>query len=304
MNEDKSKRRLGRGLAALIGDMDQPAMTSPSADRYAPIEAIAPNPRNPRCSVDDEALDDLAKSIDRHGVVQPVLVRPAGERRYEIVAGERRWRAARRAGLAEIPVIVRDCDDRKALELALVENVQRADLNPIDEAEGYRRLIAEYDYSQNDLGAVVGKSRSHVANCLRLLKLPESVKRMLAAGTLAAGHARAIAKCPDPARLARRIVAHGMSVRDAERLARDREGGPDGGSGGGRPAAGKGKPPAVKDADTLALEKMLTDSLGLNVSIVHRSPDGHVKVEYRTLEQLDALCRLLRTPLTGMDREG
>lgn len=288
MTDDQSKKRLGRGLAALIGDMDQPMGASapeapvPTADRHVPIEFVSRNANNPRRQFDEADLQDLARSIAQHGIVQPVVVRPAGEGRYEIIAGERRWRAAQRAGLVEIPVIIRDVDDRTALEIAIVENVQRSDLNPLDEALGYEQLIAEHGYTQNDLGDIIGKSRSHVANSLRLLKLPEQVRDMLALGKLTAGHARAIASTEDPVKHANAIVSRGLSVRDAERLAQKEA----------EPTPTRA--PAQKDADTLALEKMLSDRLGLKVTIAHKEKGGHLKVDYRSLEQLDELCRLLQ----------
>ncbi len=288
MTDDQSKKRLGRGLAALIGDMDQPMGASapeapvPTADRHVPIEFVSRNANNPRRQFDEADLQDLARSIAQHGIVQPVVVRPAGEGRYEIIAGERRWRAAQRAGLVEIPVIIRDVDDRTALEIAIVENVQRSDLNPLDEALGYDQLIAEHGYTQNDLGDIIGKSRSHVANSLRLLKLPEQVRDMLALGKLTAGHARAIASTEDPVKHANAIVSRGLSVRDAERLAQKEA----------EPTPTRA--PAQKDADTLALEKMLSDRLGLRVTIAHKEKGGHLKVDYRSLEQLDELCRLLQ----------
>lgn len=288
MSDDLSKRRLGRGLAALIGQMDQPvpvdaAPKGVSADRMVPIEHVSRNPRNPRRQFDEGDLQDLASSIRQHGIVQPVVVRPV-EDRYEIIAGERRWRAAQLAGLHEIPVIVRDVDDRTALEIAIVENVQRADLNPLEEALGYDQLIAEYGYTQNDLGGIIGKSRSHVANSLRLLKLPEPVRDMLSSGDLSAGHARALITTSDPVSLARTIVSKGMSVRDAERLAQNDI------KAQSEPAAGK---PDQKDSDTLALERTLSDSLGLDVKINHRGGAGQVRISYRTLEQLEEICRLL-----------
>jgi ParB family chromosome partitioning protein len=210
MSDDVTKKRLGRGLAALIGEIDQPvqAQSKPavSADRLVPIEHVSRNPRNPRRSFDPADLEDLSRSIRQHGIVQPVMVRSAGDDRYEIIAGERRWRAAQMAGLVDIPVIVRDVDDRTALEIAIVENVQRADLNALEEAQGYEQLIAQYGYTQNDLGEVIGKSRSHVANSLRLLKLPDEVRQMLAEGALSAGHARAIVSTSDPVGLARKIA--------------------------------------------------------------------------------------------------
>jgi len=288
MSDDLSKRRLGRGLAALIGQMDQPlpvdaAPKEISPDRMVPIEYVSRNPRNPRRQFDEAELQDLASSISQHGIVQPVVVRPVGDR-YEIIAGERRWRAAQLAGLHEIPVIVRDVDDRTALEIAIVENVQRADLNPLEEALGYDQLIAEYGYTQNDLGGIIGKSRSHVANSLRLLKLPEPVRDMLASGELSAGHARALVTTSNPVSLARTIVAKGMSVRDAERLAQNDI------KAQSEPSQSKVE---KKDSDTLALERTLSDSLGLEVRINHKGGPGQIRINYRTLDQLEEICRLL-----------
>lgn len=288
MSDDLSKRRLGRGLAALIGQMDQPLPVDATPkeirpDRMVPIEHVSRNPRNPRRHFDEAELQDLASSISQHGIVQPVVVRPAGDR-YEIIAGERRWRAAQLAGLHEIPVIVRDVDDRTALEIAIVENVQRADLNPLEEALGYDQLIAEYGYTQNDLGGIIGKSRSHVANSLRLLKLPEPVRDMLASGELSAGHARALVTTSNPVSLARTIVAKGMSVRDAERLAQNDI------KAQSEPNQSKVE---KKDSDTLALERTLSDSLGLEVRINHKGGPGQIRINYRTLDQLEEICRLL-----------
>ncbi len=292
MNDDPSKRRLGRGLAALIGEMDQPiaAMSgkpSVSADRKVPIELINRNPKNPRKNFAEAELQDLAASIRQHGIVQPVVVRPILDSRFEIIAGERRWRAAQLAGLAEIPVIIRDVDDRTALELAIVENVQRADLNPVEEALGYEQLIAEHGYTQNDLGEIIGKSRSHVANSLRLLKLPDPVRNMLFDGSLSAGHARALVPTSDPVGLARAIVSRGMSVRDAEKLAQNdikAQNNPEG----AMPAKG-----IEKDADTLALERDLSNRLGLEVKVSHKGEGGRLMIAYKSLEQLEDICRLL-----------
>ena len=288
MSDDLSKRRLGRGLAALIGQMDQPlpvdaAPKEISPDRMVPIEHVSRNPRNPRRQFDEAELQDLASSVSQHGIVQPVVVRPVGDR-YEIIAGERRWRAAQLAGLHQIPVIVRDVDDRTALEIAIVENVQRTDLNPLEEALGYDQLIAEYGYTQNDLGGIIGKSRSHVANSLRLLKLPEPVRDMLASGELSAGHARALVTTSNPVSLARTIVAKGMSVRDAERLAQN-----------DIKSQSEHNQSKVekKDSDTLALERTLSDSLGLEVRINHKGGPGQIRINYRTLDQLEEICRLL-----------
>jgi ParB family chromosome partitioning protein len=291
MSEDVSKRRLGRGLAALIGEMDQPipvgdTRPSVSPDRTLPIEFVSRSPKNPRRYFDEAELQDLAGSIRQHGIVQPVVVRTIGDgNRYEIIAGERRWRAAQLAGLVEIPVIIRDVDDRTALELAIVENVQRADLNPLEEALGYDQLIAEHGYTQNDLGEIIGKSRSHVANSLRLLKLPEPVRDMLAEGSLSAGHARALVSTPDPVSLAKVITAKGMSVRDAEKLAQNH-------------IKAQNAPPQSetreqKDSDTIALERSLSDRLGLQVSISHKGSGGQMKINYGSLDQLEEICRLL-----------
>lgn len=291
MADDSSRKRLGRGLAALIGEMDQPAEASAKpqlADRHLPIEYIVRNPNNPRREFAEDELADLAASIREHGIIQPVVVRPqrGNTGMHELIAGERRWRAAQRAGLADIPVIIRDVDDKVALELAIIENVQRSDLNPIEEASGYQKLMDEHGYTQADLGDVIGKSRSHVANTLRLLKLPQSVQAMVGDGALSAGHARALVTAVNPEALARHIVDNGLSVRQAEALAQS-----------GDDTTGSKRAQRVhqeKDADTLALEKLLTDQLGLRVEISHRTDGGELKVRYRTLEQLDALCHRLQ----------
>lgn len=288
MSDDPSRKRLGRGLAALIGEMDKPAQpASPArvgADGRVPIEHVAPNPHNPRRRFNEADLADLAQSIREHGIVQPVVVRPAGAT-YEIIAGERRWRAAQQAGLTEIPVIIREVDDRVALELAIIENVQRSDLNPVEEAAGYQQLIDDHNYTQADLAQVIGKSRSHVANTLRLLKLPDVIRDMLVDGSLSAGHARTLVTAEDPSGLAYRIVEEGLSVRQAEALAQQPA---------GRPETAKASAPVEKDADTLALEKALSDVTGLKVSIAHGRRGGEMKIGYKSLEQLDELCRRLR----------
>jgi ParB family transcriptional regulator, chromosome partitioning protein len=290
MNDDPSKRRLGRGLAALIGEMDQPIASmnerpSVSADRKVPIEMVQRNPKNPRKNFSEDELQDLASSIRQHGIVQPVVVRTIIDNKYEIIAGERRWRAAQLAGLVEIPVIIRDVDDRTALELAIVENVQRSDLNPVEEALGYEQLIAEHGYTQNDLGEIIGKSRSHVANSLRLLKLPDQVRNMLFDGSLSAGHARALIPTSDPVALARTIVSRGLSVRDAERLAQNDI------KAQSAPEAKTAVP--EKDPDTLALERSLSDRLGLEVKVAHKGEGGRLMIAYKSLEQLEEICRLL-----------
>lgn len=289
MNEQPPGRRLGRGLAALIGDVNSPApepANQLAPDRTVPIDRVSPNPRNPRRSFGEADLIDLAQSIREHGIVQPVVVRPSPDQsgRYEIVAGERRWRAAQRAGLAELPVIVRDVDDRTALELAVIENVQRADLNPVEEARGYQQLIDEHGYSQADLGQVIGKSRSHVANTLRLLKLPDVVHDMLVSGTLSAGHARTLVTADNPAEVARRIVEDGLSVRQAEALAQT--------PAAERPSISRSAS-AAKDADLLLLEKKLSDAIGMRVTIALKGNVGQLKLVCQSLGPLDELCRRL-----------
>jgi len=276
--------RLGRGLAALIGDMasvEGARVTESGGVKRLPVEFIIANRANPRRVFDDEQLEELTNSIREKGVMQPLLVRPSEDPNiFEIIAGERRWRAAQRAGLHDVPVIVREVGDQEALELAIIENVQRADLNPLEEAMGYGQLIEQFDYTQQDLAQVIGKSRSHVANTLRLLRLPEDVRGMVASGTLTAGHARTLITAEDPAMLARQIVAGGLSVREAEALSQQRD------------VAGKKKvsEPAERDADTVALERRLSDALGLSVSLTHGERGGKLEIRYKTLEQLDGLC--------------
>ncbi len=291
MNEDPSRKRLGRGLAQLIGDMDAApsAPTAPVfADRRVPIELISRNPRNPRREFAEDLLEDLVQSIRTHGLVQPIVVRPepANPSRFEIIAGERRWRAAQRAGLNEVPVVIRQVDDRQALEIAIVENVQRSDLNPVEEALGYQQLIDEHEYTQADLGSVIGKSRSHVANSLRLLKLPDSVRGMLLSGLLSAGHARTLVTANNPDQLAQRIVKEGLSVRQSEVLSQQLLN--------PKPTKEKVDRHFEKDADTRALEKLLSDNTGMTVEIDHKSHGGTIIIRYRSLEQLDDICRRLQ----------
>lgn len=286
MNDNKPSR-LGRGLAALIGDMASAEgvrggePTAAAGARRVPLASIIANRSNPRRDFDPDQLEELANSVREKGVMQPLLVRPSGEpNQYEIIAGERRWRAAQKAGLHDVPVIVREVDDKEALELAIIENVQRVDLNPLEEAQGYGQLIDQFNYTQQDLAQVIGKSRSHVANTLRLLRLPEDVRGMLARGELTAGHARTLITADDPAALARRIVSGGLSVREAEALSQ-------------RGAAAKKKSSdekSAKDPDTLALERRLSDALGLAVAIDHKGEGGRLEIRYRTLEQLDSVC--------------
>jgi ParB family chromosome partitioning protein len=292
MSDEQSKKRLGRGLAALIGEMDtaeqkaEPSAIAP--DQNLPIEFIVRNSENPRQYFDREGLADLARSIRKHGIVQPIVVRKTSEDRYEIIAGERRWRAAQQAGLTNVPVLIRNVDNKTALEIAIVENVQRSDLNPLEEALGYEQLMSHYGYTQNDLGEVIGKSRSHVANSLRLLKLPDEVRQMLVDGSLSAGHARAIVSTSNPLELAKRIVSEGLSVREAERLAQLDINGED-----IRSSAGKSNQVVQKDADTLALEQSLSDVLGLKVALNHKGEKGQLQINYKSLEQLDNICKLL-----------
>jgi ParB family chromosome partitioning protein len=286
MAEQGARSRLGRGLAALIGDVkvEAPPAERPKGQRRVPVAFIRPSPRNPRRAYDNDDLADLAQSIREKGVVQPLVVRPLpGSDVYEIIAGERRWRAAQKAGLHDVPVVVREASDKEALELALIENVQRADLNPLEEALGYQQLIDDHQFTQAALAETIGKSRSHIANTLRLLKLPDPVQAYIRDGKLSAGHARALVTHADPLAAARRIVNEGLSVRDTEAL----------------DDAGRGKKKAAKkagrkDADTAALEKSLSDKLGLAVTIDHKPSGGEVRVRYTTLEQLDDIVRKLK----------
>lgn len=283
---ENNKRGLGRGLSALLGEVDPPraAAADPPGRRETPIELIKANPEQPRRRFVEADMDELVASIQEKGVLQPILVRPdpAGGPGFEIVAGERRWRAAQRAGLLSLPTVIRELTDQQVLEIGIVENVQRADLSPLEEALGYRALMERFGRTQETIAQTVGKSRSHVANALRLLSLPEVVQTHLAEGRLTAGHARAIAAAPDPADLAQQVVARGLSVRQAEQLAR---------KGPARPRPGA--PAARKDTDTQALEEDLAEVLGLQVEIIDRGGRGELRLQYETLEQLDDLCRRL-----------
>ena len=286
---EESKSRLGRGLASLMGDMGAESATTPGergrGARRAPVEHLRPNARNPRTHFSDAELAELAASIQERGIIQPIVVRTVRGQvdSYEIIAGERRWRAAQRAGLHEVPIVVHEASDAEALELAIVENVQRADLDPIEEATGYQRLADEFGYSQDDVAKIVGKSRPHVANTLRLLKLPASVQEMVHSGALSAGHARMLVGHAAAAVLAREIVARGLNVRQVEALMRD----------GVKPMKGPRAHKPAKDADTAALEKRLSDALGLTVSIEHKDEAGTVRIAYRDLDQLDEVVRRL-----------
>lgn len=289
---EEHRPRLGRGLAALIGDAGDEggAVERARGQKRVPVEFLRPNPRNPRKAFEEADLDDLANSIREKGVIQPILARTVAgvADAYEIIAGERRWRAAQRAALHDVPIIVVEVGDREALELAIVENVQRADLNALEEAMGYEQLATEFSYSQNDLARIIGKSRSHIANTLRLLKLPEGAKKYLAEGAISAGHARALLTMPDPDAIARKIVDRGLTVRDVEKLAQDAQ--EPKARGGARAVADDGA-----DADTRALERALSEALGLHVAISHRGDSGEVRIRYKSLDQLDALCQRLKS---------
>jgi ParB family transcriptional regulator, chromosome partitioning protein len=288
---DEARSRLGRGLASLIGDVGGEAahLERPRAQRKVPIEFLKANPRNPRRAFSDTELGELADSIKQHGVIQPIVVRPVrgAQDRFEIIAGERRWRASQIAGLHEVPIVPVDVSDSDALEIAIIENVQREDLNAMEEAQGYHALANEFKRSADDIAKIVRKSRSHVANMMRLTKLPEEVQSLIASGKLTAGHARALIGVPDPAATAKRIIAEGLNVRQVETLVHDI----------GGPVRKPQKPRGalVKDPDTLALEKRVGDILGLAVNVDHRGPSGTVHIKYRDLEQLEEILRRLNT---------
>jgi ParB family chromosome partitioning protein len=283
------KKGLGRGLSALLADIapaeaaPEPGRAAPAGTKPVPIELIQPNPQQPRRHFGEKELQELAASIREKGVIQPLILRPhpADAGRYEIVAGERRWRAAQLAGVHALPALVRDLDDTEVLELAIIENIQRADLNALEEAQGYRQLMDRFGHTQEKLAEALGKSRSHIANLLRLLTLPEPVQALLRDGRLSPGHARALVTAPDPAALARQVVEKDLSVRQTEALARETA---------PRPA----RPPSQRDADTVALERDLAANIGLSVRIDHKTGGaGELRVAYGTLEELDRLCQLL-----------
>lgn len=292
-DETPARRRsgLGRGLSSLLGEVAQEtpisaggASTARGGVQMMPVSSIEPHLGQPRRHFDETALAELAESIQTRGLIQPIVVRPHGHR-FQIVAGERRWRAAQKARLHEVPVIVREFNDAETLEVALLENIQRQDLNAIEEADGYKRLIEEYGHTQEELGKIVNKSRSHVANLLRLLELPESVRNMVVEGALSMGHARALVTAADPETIARDVVDRGLSVRDTEKLARF-----------GKP--GRERQPRLdyqtgSSADIDALERQLGDMLGLKVQIKHGPAGGMVALHYSTLDQLDMICQRL-----------
>ncbi|MEL7171431.1 MAG: ParB/RepB/Spo0J family partition protein [Pseudomonadota bacterium] len=302
MTRKPERKGLGRGLSALLGDVDAatggaPATaTTPGASPGAsadgvgtlPIELIHPNPDQPRRQFTEEELSELANSIQERGVIQPLVVRPHPEKskEYQIVAGERRWRAAQRAGLHALPVTIRELDDQAVLEIAIVENVQRQDLNPLEEAEGYAQLVERFGYTQEALARVIGKSRSHLANTMRLNAVPEPVKQHLRNGSLSAGHARALLAAADPVALATRVVAQGLSVRQTERLVK------------ATAKAGRATPPlpadALKDTDTRLMEGDLSAAIGMRAQLMTR-PDGtgELRIQYKSYEDLDRLCEKL-----------
>ena len=295
MAEEAAKSRLGRGLAALIGDVgdENAALERTRSARRVPIEFLRPNPRNPRRLFADTELDELAASVRERGIIQPILVRTVrgAADAYEIIAGERRWRAAQRAGMHDVPVVLLEVGDREALELAIIENVQRTDLNPLEEAAGYQALADEFGYNQDDIARIVGKSRPHVSNTVRLLKLPDSVKAYINTGKLTAGHARLLLGQPKAEEFADAIVKRGLNVRQVETWAR--QSGRQQAAASGRPAR-SGRP--GKDADTEALERRIADALGLQVAIDHRANGGGtVQIRYRSLEQLDEVVRRLES---------
>ena len=291
----KARPGLGRGLSALLGDggdaeENERGHEPPHNLRTMPVSALTPHPGQPRRHFDEDALNELAASIAAHGIIQPIVVRPRGKG-YQIIAGERRWRAAQRARLHEVPVVVRDLADTETLEIALVENIQRQDLNAIEEAQAYKRLIVEYDHSQEALGKIVNKSRSHVANLLRLLDLPDPVQTMVIEGDLSMGHARALIGAPDAERLALRVRDQGLSVRDTEKLARNAK--PDADRRERQPSFDHGRADFARDADIAALEQQLGDVLGLKVRIAHGDKGGTLTLNYATLDQLDMVCQRL-----------
>ncbi len=291
---DSKKKNLGRGLSALLGDEPQmaPAAEPGRGGKTVPIEFVSPNPAQPRKRFDEAAIDGLVDSIREKGVLQPILVRPHPDdpNSYQIVAGERRWRAAQRAKLYEVPVLIKDLGDRDTLEIALIENIHREDLTPLEEAEGYQNLMDDFDYTQEALANAIGKSRSHIANMLRLLTLPEEVKSMVDDGLISAGHARALIGADDPGELAHRVIKKDLTVRETERLAQEAKK-----STVGATVERIGRAVDQRDPDTIALERSLSDRLGLTVQLKSKGEAGSVTIQYKTLDQLDALLARLNT---------
>ena len=290
---DKDKRRgLGRGLSALMADVaeTQTVASEGAAEQYVPIEKISPNPEQPRKRFDPQDLDDLANSIREKGVIQPLIVRRRDDGTFEIVAGERRWRASQMAQLHELPIIVREFTDVEVLEVAIIENIQRADLNSIEEAAGYRQLMDRFGHTQEKMAEALGKSRSHIANLLRLLNLPENVLEMVRQGDLTAGHARTLVPSKNPEKLAKQIIAGGLSVRAAEALIKKEHQAES-----ESPKQRSSKSASEKDADTRALEGDLSANLGLKVTLNHKPGQeaGQMVLHYSTMDELDELCQLL-----------
>jgi len=295
MNQATKSAPLGRGLSALFGDADTSYQAKPGAapvadknPRTLAIGQLQPGAYQPRRTFEKESLDELAASVRERGILQPLLVRPLKDSKdlYEIVAGERRWRAAQLANLHEVPVVVRDLTDRQALEFGLIENVQRQDLSPLEEGEGYRRLLDEFRHTQEDLAKVVGKSRSHIANTMRLLTLPPAVKQFIEQGKLSAGHARALVTAKNPLELAEKIIRDGMTVRQAEALVKNESENPQ--------THKKKSAAAAPDANVLALEKELSQAVGLKVTIADQGSAGTLTLHYRDLEQLDGVIKKLK----------
>ena len=298
MAEDGKRKSLGRGLSALLGESPSIVSDAPAAEssrsgaREVAIEQLRPNPYQPRHHFAEEDLASLQASILEIGILQPILVRHARDgdgvsnTEFEIIAGERRWRAAQRAQLHQVPVVIREMDDVQALEVAIVENVQRADLSALEEADGYQRLMDEFGHTQEHLSGIIGKSRPHIANTLRLLALPAKVKALIEDGSLSAGHGRALLAADDPYALARQVIKKGLNVRQVEKLVKK--------AGAGGKLASRQQPLPGKDADTLALEANISAALGLKIDIDHKGDSGGlVTIQYQTLEQLDEVCRRL-----------
>ena len=291
MSAERSGKGLGKGLSALLGDVVRHGpievqAPTPGGVREVEVSRIRPNPHQPRMLFSEESIGELAQSIAERGVLQPILLRPTDDG-FEIVAGERRWRAAQRARLHTIPAIVREIDPATTAELALIENVQREDLNAIEEAEGYRQLIERHGHKQDGVARLVNKSRSHVANLLRLLDLPEMVRQSLMKGDISMGHARAVASAQNPEALTREIIANGLSVRQAEKLASKVR------PGSSRGAGRTGARDESADADRLALERQLSEMLGVRVQVAHKGQGGSVTLHYSNLDQLDMICQRL-----------
>ena len=291
MSAERPAKGLGMGLSALLGDAGRPATELAEASRGGvreiEVARIRPNPNQPRMQFGEESIDELADSIRERGVLQPILLRPDGDG-FQIVAGERRWRAAQKARLHTIPAIVREIDEATTAELALIENIQREDLNAIEEAEGYRQLIQRHGHTQDDVGKLVHKSRSHIANLLRLLDLPEVVRQSLLKGDISMGHARAVATAAEPERLTKEIVSKGLSVRQAEALAKKVRPGV-----GADIARASARNASAVDPDLAALERQLGDMLGLKVQVTHKGQGGTVALHYSNLDQLDMVCQRL-----------